>query len=174
MEQRIVQFIAALRASGVRVSLAESADAFLAADQMGVMDRETFRISLRSTLIKNADDVPHFERLFPMFFQANQPPPLMNASQDLSPEDAKKLAEALRQLTEQMRQMMEKLLEGKPLSQEELNQLDRMVNMDNVSDPRLQNLKASQMEKALQFPEVREAIEALMKMLQEMGWTRKR
>jgi len=35
MDQRIVEFIAGLRAAGVRVSLAESADAFRAIEQLG-------------------------------------------------------------------------------------------------------------------------------------------
>ncbi len=42
MERRIVQFIAALRASGVRISLAESADAFRAVEWLGVTNRENF------------------------------------------------------------------------------------------------------------------------------------
>ena len=36
MESRILQLISALRASGVRVSLAESAEAFSAVDLMGI------------------------------------------------------------------------------------------------------------------------------------------
>ncbi len=36
MEDRMLKFIAALRAGGVRISLAESADAFQAVDHMGV------------------------------------------------------------------------------------------------------------------------------------------
>jgi uncharacterized protein with von Willebrand factor type A (vWA) domain len=53
MESRILQLIAALRASDVRVSLAESAEAFSAVDLMGIQDREQFRLSLRATLIKD-------------------------------------------------------------------------------------------------------------------------
>ena len=56
MESRILQLIAALRASGVRVSLAESAEAFSAVDIMGIQDREEFRLSLRATLIKDLKD----------------------------------------------------------------------------------------------------------------------
>ncbi len=69
MDERIVQFIAALRAGGVRISLAESQDAFHAIEQMGVQNRDTFRLSLRSTLIKDAKDLPRFEQIFPLFFQ---------------------------------------------------------------------------------------------------------
>ena len=58
MESRILQLIAALRASGVRVSLAESAEAFSAVDLMGIQNREHFRLSLRATLIKDLRDLP--------------------------------------------------------------------------------------------------------------------
>ena len=75
MDQSIVQFIAALRASGVRVSLAESADAFKAIEELGVKDRDTFRIALRSTLVKDSQDIPHFDKLFPLFFQTDDAAP---------------------------------------------------------------------------------------------------
>ena len=63
MEERIVRFIAALRAAGVRVSLAESQDAWRAVERLGVRDRDAFRLSLRSTLVKDADSLPTFEEL---------------------------------------------------------------------------------------------------------------
>ena len=61
MEKRIVQFVRALRAGGVRVSLAESAEAFQATELMGIPDRESFRLGLRSTLVKQVSDFPRFE-----------------------------------------------------------------------------------------------------------------
>jgi uncharacterized protein len=172
MDQRIVEFIAALRASGVRISLAESADAFNAIEKMGIQDRDLFRISLRSTLVKEARDLETFEKLFPMFFQPSQPPPMMNPSKGMSPQDAQMLAQALKQFSEQLRQMMEKLSKGEPLSQEELNQMDQMVNMDGMTDMRYQNWLARQMEEAMNFPEVRKAIEELARMLRQMGMNR--
>jgi uncharacterized protein len=172
MDQRIAQFIAALRASGVRISLAESADAFQAIEKMGIQDRDLFRISLRSTLVKEARDLETFEKLFPMFFQSSQPPPMMNATKGMSPQEAQMLAQALRQFSEQMRQMMEKLLKGEPLSQQELNQMDQMINMEGMTDMRYQNWLARQMEEAMNFPEVRKAMEELARMLREMGMNR--
>ncbi len=174
MDQRIVQFIAALRASGVRVSLAESKDAFEAIQHMGVAERETFRISLRSSLIKNAKDLPQFEQLFPLFFHSGQPPAMMDATQGLSPQDAQKLAEALRQFNQQLRRMLEKLARGEQLSQQELDRLRQMVDLDEVTDPRYQNWMARQMEQALHYDEVRKAMEELMQLLQQMGVSRER
>jgi len=168
MDQRIIEFINALRAQGVRISLAESKDAFEAIDEMGAQEKDTFRISLRATLIKNSDDIPHFEELFPLFFQTSQPP-FNNASQDLTPEQAQMIAQALRQFTEQLRRMLQKLVQGRPLTPEELNQLDRLVNMDDVNDMRFQNWKLRQMEQALRFKEVQQALQEMMEMLREMG-----
>jgi len=113
MESRILQLIAALRASGVRVSLAESAEAFSAVDLMGIQDREHFRLSLRATLIKDLRDLPIFDKLFPLFFGTGQPPMMGgNPMDDMTPEEAQMLADALRQFAEQLRQRMERLMNG--------------------------------------------------------------
>lgn len=66
MEQRVVEFIRGLRAAGVRVSLAESVDALHAVEALGVIDKDVFRSSLRTTLIKESDDFAAFEELFPL------------------------------------------------------------------------------------------------------------
>ncbi len=174
MDQRIVQFVAALRASGVRISLAETADAFNAIEQLGVTDRDTFRYTLRATLVKENKDQPVFEKLFPLFFQGNEPPNMMNPQQDLTPEEADKIAEALKQFTEEMRKMLEKLMQGRPLSQQELRQLDQMLNMDDVNDLRYQNYMTRQMEQALKFRQVQQALEELMSMLRQMGMDKQR
>ncbi len=175
MESRILQLIAALRVSGVRVSLAESAEAFSAVDLMGIQDREQFRLSLRATLIKDVRDLPIFEKLFPLFFGSGQPP-LMggNPSDELSPEEAAMLADALRQFAENLRERMERLMNGQPLSREELEQLAQMVGLNNTHDLRYQNWMAQRMMRALAFPEVREALKELMEQLAQMGMSRER
>jgi len=103
MDQRVVEFIAALRASGVRVSLAESADAFRAIEQLGIEDRDTFRSCLRATLVKEQRDMAVFEKLFPLFFQPSQPPPMQNATGGLTPEEARMLAKALQRFNQDLR-----------------------------------------------------------------------
>jgi len=111
MEERIVEFIAALRAAGVRISIAESEDAFRATRQMGVRDRHDFHGALRATLVKEARDQPVFDELFPLYFGAGGPP-LMNLSQDLSPEERNLLARALRALLQQLQQAAKEMKEG--------------------------------------------------------------
>ncbi|HSO13559.1 MAG TPA: VWA domain-containing protein [Anaerolineales bacterium] len=175
MESRILQLISALRASGVRVSLAESAEAFLAVDIMGIQDREQFRLSLRATLIKDIKDIPTFDKLFPLFFGSGQPP-LMggNLSEDMTPEEAEMWAEAMKQFAENLRQRIQRLMNGEQLSREELEALGQMVGLNQVDDLRYQNWMAQRMMRALAFPEVREAMKELMEELQQIGMSRDR
>jgi uncharacterized protein with von Willebrand factor type A (vWA) domain len=174
MEERIIRFVAALRASGVRVSLAESADAFGAVDLMGVQDRETFRLCLRATLIKDAADIPTFEELFPLFFDSADNPPLIDLTQDMTPDEANMLARALRQFNQELRRMLEKLLRGDPLSPEELEQLGRLAGLDGATDLRYRNWMARRMERALEFDAVREAAQELLELLAQLGMQRER
>jgi uncharacterized protein with von Willebrand factor type A (vWA) domain len=174
MEERIVKFISALRAGGVRVSLAESADAFNAVDKLGVQERNLFRLSLRATLVKDAKDLPTFEELFPLFFDSADGPPLMDLTQDLTPEEAQMIAQALRQFSEHLRQMIEKLLRGEPLSQEELEQLGQMTGLQNAGDMRYREWMTRRLEQALRFREVRNAIQELSELLAQMGMNKKR
>jgi uncharacterized protein len=175
MEARILQLIAALRAGGVRVSLAESAEAFSAVDLMGIQDREQFRLSLRATLVKDQKDLPTFDKLFPLFFRSGQPPMMGgNPSDDMTPEEAQKLAEALRQFAQNLRQRMERLMNGEQLSRSELEALGQMVGLNQADDLRYQKWMAQRMLRALAFPEVREALKELMEQLQQMGMSRDR
>ncbi|MBV6400746.1 MAG: hypothetical protein CNIPEHKO_01040 [Anaerolineales bacterium] len=175
MESRILQLISALRASGVRVSLAESAEAFSAVDIMGIQDREEFRLSLRATLVKDLKDIPVFDKLFPLFFGTGMPPMMGgNPSDDMTPEEAQMLADALRQYTESLRQRMQRLMSGDQLSRAELEALGQMVGLNQMDDLRYQNWMAQRMMRALAFPEVREALKELMEQLQQMGMSRDR
>lgn len=175
MESRILQLISALRASGVRVSLAESAEAFSAVELMGIQDREQFRLSLRSTLIKDLRDMPTFDELFPLFFGAGQPPVMGgNPSDEVTPEEARMLADALRQLTNDLRQQLERLMNGEPLSRSELDALAQMVGLQHVDDLRRHKRMAQRMMKAMEFPEVRKSLQELMELLAEMGMSRQR
>src|SRR5512138_978079 len=175
MESRILQLIAALRASGVRVSLAESAEAFSAVDLMGIQDREHFRLSLRSTLIKDVRDLPVFDKLFPLFF-GNGEQPMMggNPTDDMTPEEAQMLADALREFAQSIRQRMQRLMNGEQLSKEELESLGQMVGLNQADDLRYQEWMAQRMMRALAFPEVREALRELMEQLAQMGMSKER
>ncbi len=68
MEERIIEFANVLRRNGVRVSLAESMDAFRALDLLGIRDPLLFRHALRTTLVKRSIDIGPFDELFDFFF----------------------------------------------------------------------------------------------------------
>jgi uncharacterized protein len=175
MESRILQLIAALRASGVRVSLAESAEAFSAVDLMGIQDREQFRLSLRATLIKDVKDLPTFEKLFPLFFGTGQPPMMGgNPSDDMTPEEAQMLADALSQFAENLRQRMARLMNGEQLSRSELESLGQLVGLNQANNLDYQNWMTQRMMRAMAFPEVQKAMRELMEQLAQMGMNRER
>src|SRR5512136_2054141 len=98
---------------GVRISLAESQDAFYAIDHLGLEDREVFRVSLKSTLVKEAKDGPTFDRLFPLFFGSGQPP-MTNGTGSLSADDQQMLEDVLRELLRELRaELLRRLAEGR-------------------------------------------------------------
>jgi len=74
MDRVVNDFVGALRHHHVRVSPAESLDALGALRTVGLASRETVRDALRTTLIKRADDVETFERVFDVFFNLHPPP----------------------------------------------------------------------------------------------------
>ncbi|MCS6825901.1 MAG: VWA domain-containing protein [Caldilinea sp.] len=175
MDERMIRFISALRASGVRISLAESADAFQAVDKIGVQDREQFRLSLRATLVKDAGCLPVFDELFPLFFDSADPhTQTFDVTQEMTPEEAQMLAQLLRQFGEQLRQMLEKLLRGEQLSQQELDQLAQITGLNRAQDMRYRDWYAQRMMRALRFKEVQEALREIMELLAKMGMNKQR
>jgi uncharacterized protein with von Willebrand factor type A (vWA) domain len=142
---------------------------------MGIQHRDHFRLSLRATLIKDVRDLPIFDKLFPLFF-GNGEPPMMggNPTDDMTPEEAQMLADAMREFAQSLRQRMQRLMNGEQLSRQELEQLAQMVGLNQVDDLRYQEWMAQRMMRALAFPEVREALRELMEQLAQMGMSKER
>ena len=68
MEERILEFIGDLRRAEIRISTAEALDALGASAEVGLTDRETFKATLASTLVKEARDEETFNRIFNLYF----------------------------------------------------------------------------------------------------------
>ncbi|HEY4687714.1 MAG TPA: VWA domain-containing protein [Anaerolineae bacterium] len=168
MDDRIIDFIAALRAMGVRISLAESTDAMRAVEHMGVMNRETFRVSLKTTLVKEAPDGPIFDRLFPLFF-GSETPPMMDGLGGLSPEEQEMLREALRQMARDIARRMQQLMQGRGLSREELERAGQQAGLPNARSPYQQPWITRRMLQQLGFNSLEEALAQMMQMLAAMG-----
>ncbi len=195
MDQRIVEFIAGLRAAGVRISIAESEDAFNATHFMGITDQDNFRDALRTTLVKEAQDQPTFNDLFPLYF-GNDEPPLLNLMDDLSPEERQQLQQALRALLEQLRQqgqpgqegrpnqrqgypsseqinnlmeLLRSLLQGQNLNQDMLDQAGQQAGLPNATRPYEQRWIEQRMMRQLGMRLLDQLMKQLPDLLEQLG-----
>jgi len=168
MEERITKFVAALRAAGVRVSLAESEDAWRAIRHMGVMDRNRFRWALRATLVKDASGLPIFEELFPLYFGVDQPP-MMNPQDGMSQEERDMLQQAMDDLAGELQQLLNLLLNGRQPSQEELEELAQQAGIDRATSTSQAERYARRMQRLLHWEQLQELLELLWELLAEQG-----
>jgi uncharacterized protein with von Willebrand factor type A (vWA) domain len=171
MDKRTVEFIRALRAAGVRISLAETQDALNAVDLVGIQDRSEFRSTLLATLVKEHKDSPVFDYFFPLFFE-NNAPPMWDVTQELTPDQQDMLQQALQSMMGDMdalRDMLEQLLQGQQLSQDQLDQLAEQAGMQNAMEMYQQRYYSRQMQRQMGMQELRDLIEQLLEQLAEMG-----
>jgi uncharacterized protein len=70
VQRKLIDFTNLLRKSGVRVSVAETLDAFVALDEVSIGEREVFKDALRATMVKRGEDIPAFEHLFDLYWSA--------------------------------------------------------------------------------------------------------
>src|SRR5687767_12060884 len=137
MEARLVQFIAGLRAAGVRISLAESQDAFYAVSHMGVTRREQFATALRTTLVKEHEDQAIFDKLFPLYFGSGGPP-FIPPDEALSPDEQKMLEAAMRALAGELSRLLEMLAQGRGPTQQQMEQYARQAGAQRAQRPEQQ------------------------------------
>lgn len=73
MDVPITRFVALLKRHGIMVSPAEVIDALQGLALAGIDDRETVRVVLRGTLVKQCQAIAEFDRLFDLFFSLPDP-----------------------------------------------------------------------------------------------------
>jgi len=168
MEQRIIDFISGLRAAGVRISIAESGDAFRGVSHLGATEKNVFRETLRATLCKDAKDAPVFDLLFPIYFGSGGPP-LFNPSGDLTPEEQEMLMQALREMANDLRRLMEMLMQGKQPSKGRMQQLGSQAGLQYANRPFQQAWFTRRMLRQMGLDELAEALEQLLEQLAQMG-----
>lgn len=168
MEHRIARFVAGLRASGVRVSIAEAEDAWKAVEHMGIVDRETFRLTLRSTMIKDAVNLPIFEELFPLYFGTGAPP-LLNPQAELSPDEMNMLQQALEELAGDLVELLNWLFSGQGPTQEELDELADQAGMQHANAPYQSRWYARRMQRLLGWDRLPEVLDQIYELLAQMG-----
>jgi uncharacterized protein len=168
MEQRIIDFISGLRAAGVRVSIAESGDAFRGVSHLGAREKNVFRETLRATLCKDAKDAPVFDVLFPIYFGSGGPP-LFNPTGDLTPEEQEMLMQALREMANDLRRLMEMLMQGKQPSRGQMQQMGSQVGLQYANRPFQQEWFTRRMLRQMGLDELAAALEQLLEQLAQMG-----
>jgi uncharacterized protein len=177
MNERVVQFIMALRAEGVRISVAESIDAMRAADVAGIGDKGVFRAALRATLVKEPHDLPTFDKLFPSYFGSEAPPPMQQPGGGMSEEDQERLMQQLMEMLqnmtpEQLRKLFEAMMTGQGMSSREMRQfLDQNTSMGQLpsSVPGQWAIRRGMRE--LEFERLNELLQELLEKLREAGFT---
>src|SRR5260221_6797576 len=171
MDKRIVEFIRTLRAAGVRIAVAESAEAMDAIEHIGLFERELFQAALKTTLVKEKTDAPTFDHFFPLFFDTGAPP-MFNMEQELSPEQQDMLQQALQAMMgnmEALKQLLDQMMRGQQLSQEQLDQLGQMSGLPNADSPYQDSYYQRMMQRALGMQQLEDLLEQLEQQLQEMG-----
>lgn len=171
MDQRMVEFVRALRAAGVRVSLSESQDAMFGVQAVGIAEMELFKAALRATLVKEHNDQPTFEYFFPLFFKTNQPP-MENIDQELTPEQREMLQQAMQALMgdkNALKDLLNQLMQGQPFSQEQLDQMGQTSGLPNGNEMYQRAWFERRMQRQAGMQQMQEMIETLLEMLAEMG-----
>lgn len=171
MDTRMVQFIRALRAAGVRISLSESQDAMYGVDAVGTVSRDHFRSTLKATLVKEGRDQSTFDYFFPLFF-GNNTPPMENIPDNLSPQEQQMLQDALQSMMGNMqalKDLLRQLLEGRPFSEQQLNQMAQQSGLNQGSEMYQRQWFERRMNRQAGMQQLQEAIEQLLQELREMG-----
>ena len=171
MDKRMIDFIRALRAAGVRISLAESQEALDGTGTVGIENPMYFKYTMKSTLVKEAKDQNIFEYFFPLFFASNQPP-LQNIPENLSPDDQQMLEQALRSLAgmgEALKDLMRQMLEGRAFSDEQMQQFGEQSGLDQGNEMYQRPWFERRMERAANLQQLRMSMEQLLEALEQMG-----
>jgi uncharacterized protein with von Willebrand factor type A (vWA) domain len=147
MQRKIVEFGNLLRKSGVRVSMAESIDAFRALDELSLDDREVFKDALRASMVKRGDDVRTFDQLFDLFwsgFYDELRASFEGAAQGLP--EGMDLADLMERLQDLIAQMDPEQVDLSRLAQSlltmDLDQLEQMIReaAEQAGTARIENM----------------------------------
>jgi uncharacterized protein len=168
MDERVIEFVRGMRAAGVRISLAESMDAMRAIEALGISDKEIFKSSIRATLIKELQDFPVFDQLFPLYFGSGGPM-LQNAMEELGEGDQEMLEAALQALSGRMQQLMDWLTSGQGPTKEELEALADQAGAQWADNPREAHWVTRRMLQQMGFGHLEQQLRELYERLQEMG-----
>lgn len=171
MDKRVIDFIRALRASGVRISLAESQEALDGTGLIGLHSQDAFKYTLKTTLVKDSKDHTVFDYFFPLFFNANKPP-LENIPDNLTPQEQQMLEQAMRSLagmSEALKDLLRQMLEGREFSRDQLDQMGERSGLDQGTEMYQRPWFERRMERAANMQQLQAMMEQLLDALEQMG-----
>jgi len=130
MNDQIVEFSNLLRRNGIRVSPSENMEALRALELLGIEDPSSFRVALRTTLVKRSLDIRPFEELFDLFFlgfgkSVAESDRRIMAQLGLSPKEFQRWLEEVRNLLECWKEDLSPL--GRALLTGDMGQLERLL-----------------------------------------------
>ena len=175
MDRRITEFIAGLRAAGIRVSLAETTDAMRAIEQAGITERNLFALALQASLIKDAKDQATFRELFPLYFGQNAPPPMQQpGGGQLSDDERDQLMQQLQQMLaqmtpEQLAELFRAMLSGEPMTGEALRDMLAELPPPQMTNQRYRERMTRQALRELDFHKLDQALRELLEQLRQQG-----
>jgi uncharacterized protein with von Willebrand factor type A (vWA) domain len=170
MDDRLVKFIADLRAAGVRISLAESQDAARALAQLETLDQETFSAALQTTLIKEHTDDRIFDKLFPLYFRADTPP-FLSPERALSPNQQQMMEVALHALAGDSNRLLRLLASGLSPTYQELSRYAQQVRNAPLGAMASPSRLTQGMLRQMGMAKLDEQIEQLLQQLAALGMT---
>jgi len=143
VQKKIVEFTNILRKAGVRVSVAETIDSFLALDEMPLEQRDLFKDALRCSMVKHSDDIGTYDRLFDLFwsgFHDALRDQIQQALSGLGDMDLDKLMEQLQEMLQNMDADLSELAQA--LLSIDANQLEQLIQQaaEEVGVERIQNM----------------------------------
>jgi len=139
-----------------------------AVEVLGVTDKELFRQSMRTTLVKESDDFAVFEELFPLYFGSGGPA-MQNAMEDMSEDEQEMLKAALQALSGRLQQLMDWLTSGEGPTKEELEQLAEQAGVQWANNPQEAKWVTRRMLQQMGMARLEEQLRELMEKLAEMG-----
>jgi len=178
MQDKLVEFANLLRENGVRVSLAETLDAFSASQITGLAERDAFRAALRSTMVKRSTELPVFEELFDIYFsglgeiikQASEA--VQNALSMSDQEFQKFLDEVEKMLKKQGKDLSElakQLLQNNSGEMErKIREASRAVKLQGIERTIEENYFARALARALGLDKIEAEIKELREQLEKM------
>jgi uncharacterized protein with von Willebrand factor type A (vWA) domain len=170
MKDHILQFADILRGAGIRISPEEALDAMKGMEHVDLRERDQFRALLQTTLVKKAEDLASFQRLFDLYFGSLRVPD----EQLASPAAQTGMQEPLRELLEQDNGLVspwlqQMAMEGLPVMAAALMEAANRAGIQTIQYPMQVSRFAQKIRREFGMENGEQEVARLMERLAEAG-----